>query len=73
MATPLSPCPYCHSQHLHFVHHLFTHAVCCQQCGACGPSRRGIDDAVGLWNGVAGCLETDVRRNDQTALASSLS
>lgn len=53
MATALAPCPYCQSPQLHFVHHLVTHAVCCQQCGACGPSQRAVEDAVERWNGVA--------------------
>ncbi|MBB3169372.1 Lar family restriction alleviation protein [Simiduia aestuariiviva] len=55
MAASLSPCPYCHSEQLHFVHHLLTHAVCCEHCGACGPSQRDMDDAVNLWNIVAQC------------------
>lgn len=53
MAATLAPCPYCHSHDLHFVHHLLTHAVCCQHCGACGPSQRQVEDAVTQWNGVA--------------------
>lgn len=53
MAKQPEPCPYCHSTQLHLVHHLCTHAVCCQHCGACGPSERLVEKAVDLWNGVA--------------------
>lgn len=53
MATALAPCPYCRSPQLHFIHHLITHAVCCQQCGACGPSQREAEQAAAQWNQVA--------------------
>ncbi|BFM12926.1 hypothetical protein R50072_30790 [Simiduia litorea] len=70
MATALAPCPYCHSPQLHFVHHLVTHAVCCQQCGACGPSQRQADEAAAQWNLVAKSLQqVDALRNRGRELA----
>lgn len=67
MVAP-APCPYCDSQQLHFVHHLLTHAVCCQHCGACGPSQRQLEDAVSLWNQV---LRVSQSRTETAKVASS--
>ncbi|WP_347331213.1 Lar family restriction alleviation protein [Marinimicrobium locisalis] len=50
MAIALEPCPFCHSNHLHFAHSGLDYCVVCQSCKSKGPHQGELESAIGQWN-----------------------